>query len=696
MHIKNYINVNATANFKNIINMINMINMIKIFNFLIIILIAKSCGDHQSYNFEKSNHNDNNDSYQFFSVEHYQDNHQLIDTSIKNNSYEYLVAFKTNNFDFTDSLISDHKNPIKWVDSNNKFSKAINYQLFYDLYDKYVGSNASQYIEPLMDVNINNHFINENTAKNAGSSNLEFYNFFNSGLDPSKSVITLMSFKSIDKAKKVLNKLYDQNKIWFAEPNNNHNLFQEKNIVESFRDLSKNYKDLVVDNNDGTYHIKMTKTDLAMNVLAKLNDAAIDKIIKFPPIIAIMDSGVDAKHEALNGKIVDLKVFKSSSCIRLNNHGYSGCNTARNMSDNENEDKELIKGLLGNNNIFPVCLKDHGTSCNNFDIPSCNDTKKFNAKEYCEHGTHVAGLSVGYLANKKIYGTCPFCLYLPIRVVNNQGHINAAALLRGFQYASLFYSKDGNPLIRIINSSYGNFSKQRSTILAVRNLQSNGNGILIVAAAGNEDSAIRQYPAGLGNSLAVSNIGQNKKKADSSNYGYYVDIAAPGESINSSYPGGIGGRKSGTSMAAPIVAGIAGLMLAVKPSLTATQLKDIIKHTADKSIYEVNKDYIITTKDNSKVLLLGSGLINAHKAIKANPSAAAQSAKNRRITGCATIGSMTKDLSRHYKKANTKTTNSMIIKNNNIFNDLAKVLLYLLILVLPMLVLFAKEPTNQE
>jgi subtilisin family serine protease len=106
--------------------------------------------------------------------------------------------------------------------------------------------------------------------------------------------------------------------------------------------------------------------------------------------------------------------------------------------------------------------------------------------------------------------------------------------------------------------------------------------VVIVAAAGNRGSITPEYPAaeGIRELLAVAASTEADTLAAFSNRGAWVDLAAPGERILSSVPGGEYGTWNGTSMAAPLVAGVAALVRARNSSLTAAQVAGRIVRAA--------------------------------------------------------------------------------------------------------------------
>jgi hypothetical protein len=113
-------------------------------------------------------------------------------------------------------------------------------------------------------------------------------------------------------------------------------------------------------------------------------------------------------------------------------------------------------------------------------------------------------------------------------------------------------------------------------------------GVVVVAAAGNNGNTARVYPAYYANCIAVAATDQNDAKASFSTYGSWVDVAAPGVSIYSTLPNhtnSIGTMNyrylSGTSMATPHVAGLAGLLWATSYGTSNTSVRSRIESTAD-------------------------------------------------------------------------------------------------------------------
>lgn len=137
-------------------------------------------------------------------------------------------------------------------------------------------------------------------------------------------------------------------------------------------------------------------------------------------------------------------------------------------------------------------------------------------------------------------------------------------------------------------------------------------GIVLVAAAGNSNTNTLYYPAAYPNVIAVAATDANDVKAGFSNYGTWVDVSAPGTGLYTTLAGSNSayGNASGTSVAAPLVAGLAALLLSNEPNLTPAQVAARLSQTSD-NINAQNPAY------NGQ---LGTGRINAARALGATPT----------------------------------------------------------------------------
>lgn len=214
-----------------------------------------------------------------------------------------------------------------------------------------------------------------------------------------------------------------------------------------------------------------------------------------------------------------------------------------------------------------------------------------------DHGVHVAGLATAAVNNAiGIAGTGFNCVQVPIRVGEDRSITDG--------YDGIVYAADQG--FEIINCSWGSFSYSPLAQDVVTYASVN-RGALVVAAAGNNGKDQPFYPAAYEHVLAVAATQQTNELTTFSNRGYWVDVSAPGQSIQSTLNDGAYGLNSGTSMASPIVAGVAGLVKSQYPQLTGLQIAERIK-TTTTNITNVGSNLQFDGK-------FGTGLVNANAAV---------------------------------------------------------------------------------
>ena len=251
--------------------------------------------------------------------------------------------------------------------------------------------------------------------------------------------------------------------------------------------------------------------------------------------VAILDTGVDVTHPALMGQLVS---------------GYDFVDSDTDPSEVGSSDQTLHYG----------------------------------------HGTHVAGL-VALVA--------PEASIMPLRVLDEDGVGNIWVLAEALAYAinpdGNSNTADGADVINLSLSTTQQTNLLAEIVASVTCEQDddpgedddclvgpNQHGAVVVAAAGNSSSSIPEYPAAEGvlGSLAIGASTQADTLAVFSNYGSWVDLAAPGQDILSTIPSGEYAVWSGTSMATPLAAGEAALVRAVNPNYSAA---DVVGQMISKS-----------------------------------------------------------------------------------------------------------------
>ncbi|MCA2218593.1 S8 family serine peptidase [Jidongwangia harbinensis] len=200
-----------------------------------------------------------------------------------------------------------------------------------------------------------------------------------------------------------------------------------------------------------------------------------------------------------------------------------------------------------------------------------------NAADDAGHGTRVASLIAARGNNGSgMAGVCWSCKILPVKVLNSAGRGYASDIAEGIVYAT----RNGAKIINL--SLGGDWSKVEADAVAYANLK----GVLVVAAAGNENSTAPVYPAGY---AGVVSVGATASGSDAPAYftnrnsstTNWVDVAAPGI-VTSMTNRGSYSVAEGTSFAAPIVAGVGALVKTRNPSYTGYSLANALTGKARK------------------------------------------------------------------------------------------------------------------
>lgn len=233
--------------------------------------------------------------------------------------------------------------------------------------------------------------------------------------------------------------------------------------------------------------------------------------------------------------------------------------------------------ITQSNQTIKIAIVDTGVQMNHPDLvgkllPGYDFVNKDNSPDDGNgHGTHVAGIAAAVTNNSQgISGMAPLASILPVRVLDNNG----SGLLSDVANGIIFAANQG---AQVINLSLG--STQGATTLQNAINYAWNKGVVLVAAAGNDGVTTPNYPAYYNNVIAVASTDSADQKSSFSNFGTWVEVAAPGSSILSTYTGSYYAYLSGTSMASPHVAGIAALLAA--QGKNNVQIRNAILRTSD-------------------------------------------------------------------------------------------------------------------
>ena len=233
-------------------------------------------------------------------------------------------------------------------------------------------------------------------------------------------------------------------------------------------------------------------------------------------------------------------------------------------------------------------------------ISSIDFSYSATADDVYGHGTHVAGIAAAMTNNAiGVAGLGYTATIMNVKVLSDSGAGAYSWIASGIIWAA-----DNGA--EIINMSLGGSFASSALEDAINYAWS--KGVVVVAAAGNSGTASPFYPAYYTNCIAVAATDANDARASWSNYGDWVDVAAPGVSIYSTLKNNGYGYKSGTSMASPHVAGLAALVF--------TTVSDA---SGDGKLNDEVRSRVEATCDDIGVSGIGYGRINAARAVDSVP-----------------------------------------------------------------------------
>ncbi|OQX86927.1 hypothetical protein B6D60_05090, partial [candidate division KSB1 bacterium 4484_87] len=270
-------------------------------------------------------------------------------------------------------------------------------------------------------------------------------------------------------------------------------------------------------------------------------------------IVGVIDTGVDYLHEDLRNNL--------------------WLNTGEDINGNGAVDSSDFNGIDDDGNGFVDDIRGwdftdapHFPDGGDYLIPD-NDP----ADEH-GHGTSVAGIIAATANNKKgIAGIAPSCRIMGLRAGTAQGYLEEDDVA-----AAIIYAIDNGA--RIINMSFGDVATSplfRDVMEFARQ-----NNIVLIASAGNASSAEINYPAALPQVISVGAVSSSDALAGFSSYGATIDIVAPGVQLLTTAKNNSYSLFSGTSAAAPVVSGVAALILSHSPEMSNFTVRNVLVSSA--------------------------------------------------------------------------------------------------------------------
>ncbi len=232
-----------------------------------------------------------------------------------------------------------------------------------------------------------------------------------------------------------------------------------------------------------------------------------------------------------------------------------------------------------------------------------------NWSNVCGHGTGVTGSATSLTNNEiGIAGTAPNAKIIPIRVTDTSCYAYYSTLAKGIVYAADNGAKVANVSFQIFDGA----------VLTDSAKYMYSKGGLVVAAAGNTGSY--QNYSDNPYIISVGSTDNLDKRANHSTFGPFVDFVTPGVAIYTTFPNNLYGYASGTSVSAPIMSGVIAMMYATNPSLTPSQVYDILK-TTSVDLGDAGYDYYFGwgRVDANAAVVKSSSINNEDPPIDENP-----------------------------------------------------------------------------
>jgi len=274
--------------------------------------------------------------------------------------------------------------------------------------------------------------------------------------------------------------------------------------------------------------------------IIRLSDAQNGFNISGSGIVAVIDTGVDTSHPVLKAVLV------------------TGYDFTRNQPG-ASEWLDVPQLQRSSDDQGPVIVQQSSAAILDQSSAAILDGGPYSA---FGHGTMTTGLVHLVAPNAKI---------LPLKAFTSNGTGYLSNIVAALYYAVQHHAN-------VVNMSFDVSTPSAALSQAVS--YANQSGIVLVAAAGNENTSAPVYPAALNsNVMGVASTTDWDARSSFSNYGNTdVWIAAPGEYVISTFPGGTYASASGTSFSSPLVAGAAALLLNAKPSLNQAKASSALSH----------------------------------------------------------------------------------------------------------------------
>jgi subtilisin family serine protease len=278
--------------------------------------------------------------------------------------------------------------------------------------------------------------------------------------------------------------------------------------------------------------------------IIRLSDAQQGFNLSGTGIVAVIDTGVDTNHPVL------VPVLLPGYDFTRNQPGASEFLDVPLLQDQTTQSSQEEQ---------PVLVQQSSAAILDQSSAAILDGGPYSA---FGHGTMTSGL---------VHLAAPRAQILPLKAFSSNGTGYLSNIV-----AALYYAVQHKA--NVVNMSFDVSTSSPALNQAVA--YANQNGLILVAAAGNESTSAAVYPAALNSSvMGIASTSDNDQLSSFSNYGSTdVWIAAPGEYVVSTYPGGTYASASGTSFSSPLVAGTTALLMQAKPSLTQASASSAFSH----------------------------------------------------------------------------------------------------------------------